>query len=46
MTDIKNGANGLYQDDGENLRRVDQSGNGSNKTSFSAYLRHLLPLGD
>lgn len=46
MTDIKDGANGLYKDDGENLRRVDQGGNGSKKTSFSEYLRHILPLGD
>ena len=44
---IKMGSNGQYIDDGENLRKVDQSGNGSQKPkSTTAVIRQLAPLGD
>ena len=45
--EIKKGANGAYVDDGENLRKVDQRGNGSEKPKpTSAVIRQLAPLGD
>ncbi len=44
---IKNGANGLYKDDGENLSRVDQSGNGSEKAeSLETIAKKLQSNGD
>jgi hypothetical protein len=47
MTEIKEGANGLYVDDGENLHRVDQSGNGSDKVPTPEEIaRRLEPGGD
>ena len=44
---VKTGSNGQYVDDGENLRNVDQSGNGSRKPKpTSAIIRQIAPLGD
>jgi hypothetical protein len=44
---IKTGPNGLYVDDGENLRNLHQPGNGSQKPkSTGAIIRQLAPLGD
>lgn len=45
--DIKTGSNGQYVDDGENLRKIDQHGNGSEKPkTTSAIIRQIAPLGD
>lgn len=44
---IMDGANGAYIDDGENIRKIDQHGNGSEKPKpTSAIIRQILPLGD
>jgi len=44
---IFDGANGAYVDDGENIRKVDQHGNGSEKPKpTSAVIRQVAPLGD
>lgn len=44
---ILEGANGQYVDDGENLHRVDQSGNGSDKMPTQEEIaRRLQPNGD
>ena len=44
---IKNGANGPYIDDGESLRKVDQSGNGSDKAhSAEAIANRIQSNGD
>lgn len=45
--EIKTGSNGQYIDDGENLHKVDQRGNGSEKPKpTSAIIRQILPFGD
>ena len=47
MAKIREGANGPYVDDGENLYRVDQSGNWSDKAPTPEEIaRRLEPNGD
>jgi len=44
---IKDGANGPYKDDGENLSRVNQRGNGSDKAhSTEALANRIQSNGD